>query len=268
MDSALLPWQTMKSVRYEWDGKAFTSVATETWTPKMKPPPVAPTMKMEKSAEQDIPPPPRPPSAEEMLERVYALYRADRKVGAERPRFDFATDVAGDKSPERVLVHGKDIVVFGKGFKQGTSYGYITIGVDSPKDITDVSARDLTGDGRAEVLVRCVLHAKASKQMGGDTIDRKGFFAYQVTESGLKRVFAAEVGRSLGKDSITESMKFVAKGRGISVELSPGRATGWTEKTYPFPVDKQPYGGLEPLLVPWGGVASKKYHWDGSAFVE
>jgi hypothetical protein len=51
------------------------------------------------------------------------------------------------------------------------------------------------------------------------------------------------------------------------LELSPGRATGWSEKTYPFPIDRFPYGGLEPLLVPWGDVKSKRYRFDGSAFV-
>lgn len=271
MDSALLPWQTMKSVTYEWDGKQFAPAGSQSWTPTMKAPTGRPVVKSEKAARSDEPPeppPPRPPSPEEMLERVYALYRQDRKVGAERPRFDFATDVVGDRGTERVLIHGKDIVVFGKGYKQGTSYAFITIGVESPKDIADVTARDLTGDGKAEILVRCVLHAKASKQMGGDVVDRHGFFVYQVTESGIRRVFAAETGRSLGKDSVMASIRFVPKGRGTQLELSPGRAVGWSAKTYPFPVDKAPYGGLEPLLVPWGDVAVKRYHFDGSAYVE
>lgn len=268
MDSALLPWQTTKSVTYEWDGKQFASTGSQTWTPTMKAPAARPTVKTERSDEPLAPPPPRPPSPEEMLDRVYALYRQDRKVGAEKPRFDFATDVAGDRGAERVLIHGKDIVVFGKGFKQGTSYAFITIGVESPKDIADVTARDLTGDGKAEILVRCVLHAKASKQMGGDVVERHGFFVYQVAETGIRRVFAAETGRSLGKDSVMASIRFVPKGRATALELSPGRAIGWTAKTYPFPVDKAPYGGLEPLLVPWGDVPVKRYHFDGNAYVE
>lgn len=269
MDSALLPWQTIKSASFEWDGKQFASSGSETWTPKMKAPTQAPKVAARAHADEaPAPPPPRPPSPEEMLERVYVLYRQDRKVGAERPRFDFMTDVAGDRGPERVLIHGKDIVVFGKGYKQGTSYAYMTIGVESPKDIADVTARDLTGDGKSEILVRCVLHAKASKQMGADVIDRHGFFVYQTTEQGLKRIFAAETGRSLGKDSIIANMRFVPKGKGTALELAPGRAVGWTAKTYPFPIDKTPYGGLEPLLVPWGDVPVKRYHFDGSAFVE
>jgi hypothetical protein len=257
----------MKSKSFEWDGKQFAPAGNESWQPAMKAPGSAPK-KAVKSADDGppAPPPPRPPSADELLERVYALYRQEKKTGIEKPRFDFVTDVAGDGGPERVLVHGKDIVVFGKKFKEGTSYVYTTVGVESTKDISDVTARDLTGDGKAEILVRCVLHAKASKQLGGDVVDRHALFVYQVYETALRRVFAAETGRSVGDNAITEGIRFVPKGRGTALELAPGRAIGWTEKTYPFPVDKTPYGGLEPLLVPWGDVSVKRYSYDGNVY--
>jgi hypothetical protein len=265
MDPALLPWDKLKSKAFEWDGKTFSPAGNETWQPNVK----APTAKRAVKAADEgppAPPPPRPPSADELLERVYALYRQERKTGIDKPRFDFVTDVAVDATPERVLVHGKDIVVFGKKFKEGTSYVYTSIGVESPKDIVDVTARDLTGDGKAEILVRAVLHAKASKQLGGDVVDRHAFFVYQVYETAIRRVFAAETGRSVGDNAITEGVRFVPKGRLTDLELAPGRAVGWTEKTYPFPVDRSPYGGLEPLLVPWGDVSVKRYHYDGSVY--
>jgi len=110
--------------------------------------------------------------------------------------------VAADGTPERVLVHGKDLVVFGKGFKEATSYVFITVGVEAPKDIVDVTARDLTEYGKAEIIVRGVLHAKASKQMGGKVVDRHAYYVYQTSESGIRRIFAAETGRSLGDDAI------------------------------------------------------------------
>jgi hypothetical protein len=266
MDSALLPWQPMKSVTYAWDGKQFASAGSESWKPAMSLPQVPPrkAASADEESEPAAPPPPRPPSPEELLDRVYALYRQDHKVGAERPRFDFVADVAADKTPERVLVHGKDIVVFGKGFKEGTSYVYNTIGVESPKDIVEVTARDVTGDGKAEIIVRGLLHAKASKQMGGKVVDRQAFYVYQASEGGIRRIFAGETGRALGKDSIVGNVRFVAKGRTAALEMSAGRAVGWTDKTYPFPVDKLPWGGLEPLLVPWGDVKSRRYRYDNS----
>jgi len=158
-------------------------------------------------------------------------------------------------------------VVFGKAFKGGLSYVFITIGVESPRDILDATARDLTGDGKAEIIVRGTLHAKASREMGGKVVDRHALYVYQVTEGGIKRIFAAETGRSLGTDAIVGAVRFVPRAKGVALELAAGRAVGWSDKNYPFPVDKLPYGGLEPLLVPWGEVKQRRYHFDGSAYV-
>ena len=139
--------------------------------------------------------------------RVRALQEGSRRSG--KPSFDFVTDVAGDRGPERVLIHGKDMVVFGKGFREGLSYAFIAVGVADPKDILDATARDLTGDGKAEIIVRAVLHAKASKALGGDTVDRHAFMVYGVQGDGLVRIFGAETGRSLGKDQIIGAVSFV-----------------------------------------------------------
>jgi hypothetical protein len=271
MESALLPWQSVKSRTYEWDGKQFDKADEETWDPPMK----APSRRANRASSGGSsgggappPPPPRPPSPDEMLDRVYALYRKDHGVGKAKPRFDFVTNVSGDQTPERVLIHGKDIVVFGKQFKEGMSYVFITIGVEDPKDIFDVTARDLTGDGKAEIVARAVLHAKASEQLGGDVVDRHALFVYKVAESGITRIFAAETGRALEKNAIVAGIRFVPTKKGVALELQPGRAIGWTEKNDPFPIDRAPYGGLEPLLVPWGGEGSKRYEFDGSKYTQ
>lgn len=263
MEGALLPWQSVTSQTFAWDGKAFSKLDEKTGKPKLSrhgasrpkprtgPPP---------------PPPPRPPTSDELLDRVYALYRKDRHMGAEKPRFDFVTDVVGDTRPERVLIHKKDIVVFGKGFRGGLSYAFITVGVAEPKDILDVTARDLTGDGKAEIVVRGVLHAKASKELGGDTVDRYALFVYKVTDQGITRIFAAETGRALGDKRVLGTIAFLPADRGLAIELRPGRAVGWTEQSYPFPPDTTTAGGLEPLLLPWGSGGKRRYVFDGSGY--
>jgi hypothetical protein len=53
-----------------------------------------------------------------------------------------------------------------------------------------------------------------------------------------------------------------------SIELAPGKFTGWTEKTYPFNQDISAVGGYEPLLIPWGGTKAVKYKWNGTAFAK
>jgi hypothetical protein len=268
MGAALLPWETTKSKTFRWQGDGIKPAGETSWTPKL-----TRAGKVGGSAGKSRPraegpaqpPAPRPPSADELQDRLYALYRRDHSASG-KPRFDFATDVAGDTTAERVVVHERDIVVFGKSFRGGTSYSYITVGVGDPKDILDATARDLTGDGKADIIVRGVLHAKASKGLGGGTVDRYALFVYAVNGESIVRIFAAETGRAVGDDRILGGVTF-ATGGGAGIELRPGRAVGWTEKTYPFPEDTTTAGGLEPLLLPWSESAARRYRFDGRAFV-
>lgn len=267
MGATLLPWESTKTRSFKWEGDTFKSAGEASWTPKVaKKGAGAGKAKASKAAGPEQPPPPRPPTADELLDRVYALYKKDRGVGGGKPRFDFVTDVAGDSGPERVLVHDKDLLVFGKGFRAGTSYAFITIGVGEGKDILDVTSRDLSGDGKAEIIVRAVLHAKASKALGGDVVQRYALFVYSIQGDSLARVFAAETGRAVGKDRILGTVAFAPGAKGTSIELRAGRAQGWSEKTYPFPEDTTTAGGLEPLLLPWSTGSARRYAWNGSAF--
>ncbi len=266
MGGTILPWESVKSKSFKWQGDGMKPAGETSWTPKVagKKGGPAPKVRAEGPAQ---PPPPRPPSSDELLDRVYALYKKDRGTGA-RPRFDFVTDVAGDAGPERVLIHDRDLVVFGKGFRSGTSYAFITIGVGEGKDIVDATARDLTGDGKAEIIVRGVLHAKASKALGGGTVDRYALFVYGISGDALVRVFAAETGRAVEKDRILGSVQFAPGEKGSTrIELHPGRAVGWTEKSYPFPEDTTAAGGLEPLILPWSSGSARKYKFDGKTYV-
>jgi hypothetical protein len=273
MGSALLPWESVGSRTFKWVGKGFEQADQTPFTPKGSAPSSAKNARKgraagpAKASGPKAPPAPRAPSSDELLDRVYALYRKDRGVGGGRPSFDFVTDVAGDLGPERVLVHGKDLVVFGKGFRQGLSYAFITIGVTDPKDILDVTARDFTGDGKAEIIVRAVLHAKASKALGGDMVERRALMIYGIKDDALARVFAAETSRAVGDNEVLGAVAFQPGKRGLEIELRPARALGWTEKSYPFPADTTTAGGLEPLLLPWGDSGKRRYHWDGSAYV-
>ena len=62
------------------------------------------------------------------------------------------------------------------------------------------------------------------------------------------------------------AVAFTPKQKGIEIELRPGRAIGWTEKSYPFPEDTAPAGGLEPLLLPWSSQKARTYTFKGTAF--
>lgn len=260
MDAALLPWGTIKSQTYKYAGSVFQKAREETQA--ATPPPAAPAGAAPKPA-ASAPKPAPGPSASQLLDQVYALYKKDRGASG-RARFDFTADVTGSGEIERVLLHDRDIVVFGKGFKSGTGYSYMNLAqFAAASDITEVSARDVTGDGKAEILVRGVIHASAPKEAGGGTVDREVLLVFQVQGDALRRVFAAELGRSIGSKKVSGELSFPARG---TIQLGPGRALEWTEKTYPFNQDPGPVGGFEPLLLPWGGNKPARYTWSGSGF--
>ena len=112
--SALLPWESVASRSFKWQGNGFVKANEEAQSPKAKGNGKKVAARSKPSEDGPAQPaPPRPPSGEELMDRVYALYKKDRGVSGGRPRFDFVSDVAGDSGPERVLIHDKDIVVFG-----------------------------------------------------------------------------------------------------------------------------------------------------------
>ena len=97
---------------------------------------------------------------------------------------------------------------------------------------------------------------------------RKRMARERLEGEGIQRVFAAEVGRSIGDKKIVGELKFVRADDKVGIELAPGRAVEWTEQTYPFNQDKGPVGGFEPLLLPWGGAQPARYVWNGSTFAK
>jgi hypothetical protein len=220
---------------------------------------------------RSLPPAAHPPTADELQDQVYALYKRDRHVvSREKPRFDFAVDLAEDPRPERVLLHGRDLVVFGKGFKGGAGYAFLTLEqFADASDISDLTARDITDDGKAEILVRGVIRSLAPKELGmkkGTVVEREVMLVYSVTQQGIARVFGVETGRAIAGKRVQGTLAFLPGTHGLDIELRPGHAFGWNERTYPFNQDRAKVGGLEPLLLPWGGASPSRYHWDGSTF--
>ena len=259
-DGALLPWHTIKSRTFKYDGSKVTKSAEEKQDATAAPAATTPTA--------TATPKPPAPTAAELLDQVYALYKKDRGASG-KARFDMAIDVGADKQTERVLLHDRDIVVFGKGWKSGTAYSYLTLQqFASGTDITDVTARDVTGDGKSEIIVHGTLHANAPKEAGGGTVDRSVVLVFQTQGDTLKRIFAAEIGRAIGSNKVTATFSLAPSGKGADIELGPGKFVGWTDKTYPFNQDINAVGGYEPMILPWSGAKAVKYKWNGTTFAK
>jgi hypothetical protein len=267
VEPILFPWGGVKTQHYRFDGTKFSKAKEitqrETFpagggggTPD-HPPPIHPAE----------PPTPKVGKGGDLSARLLEQYRKDRGVGSDvGATVDLQVHVAGDRRPERVVLLGRDVVVFGPGFKGGTGYIFFTLAQFSDAaDIKELTARDLTSDGAAELVVRGVRH------VGSDSgpVDVEVLFVYQVKEDGLARIFGIETAREQGGKRVQGLVQFIpsAGGKSFDILSGPGRVTGWTQKTYPWNQDTPGSGSLEPLLLPWGSVTSARYTWNGSAFV-
>lgn len=271
-DGTLLPWATVKSQMYEYDGTKFTKIKEEKQAAGGSGTPGSATGSSAKSNEPPPPPPPRPPTADELLDGVLDLFKKDRKVPAgAKPRFDIATNVAGDNQNERILAFGKELVVFGKGFLGGKGYVSMGVAVADGKDIVDVTTRDLTGDGKAEILVRAIQRMsppkEKAKEFGNHPIERELLFVYSVQNDKLVRVLAAETGITMGDKHVFGTIGFVRGKQGLDLELGPGFAAGTDKESWPFrqETDSSNNGGLEPMVLPWT-TSKVRLSWNGSAF--
>lgn len=267
----LFPWGGVRSQTYRFDGSKFAKAKEA--TKRDETPRNAPMASGDGGSDRAAPPRPEEPPTPKVgrggdmggdMKSLLDTYRKDRGVSA-APKVDLKVQVAGDDSPERVLLVGRDIVVFGPGFKGGSAYAYVTLQQFSDaSDISDMSARDLTGDGAADLVVRGVRHVKSDH----GTVDEEVMFVYQVQGDSIARIFGIETGRELGSKRIQALVQFIpgSSGKAFDILAAPGRAMGWSEKTYPWTQDPPGSGPIEPLLLPWGGMSSVRYTWSGSGF--
>jgi len=172
--------------------------------------------------------------------------------------------LTGDKTAESIMLHDRDLVLFGNGWKSGAGFTYMSLGQFAKgSDISEINTLDVNGDGRAEIIVRGTIAGATSSE---GTLSRDVMFIYQMTDEGLKRVFAVETARSMGRKRIEGTVKFVNANKGVEIEVSSGKATAWDAGTYPFTQDSGPVGGVEPLLLPWSNLPAVRYRWKNGEF--
>jgi hypothetical protein len=103
-----------------------------------------------------------------------------------------------------------------------------------------------------------------------DEITVEMMFVYAVQGTTITRVFGMETGRELQGKRIQALAQLVPakSGKGFDIVASPGKATGWTEQSYPWSQEQPGSGTVEPLLLPWGKIPSVRYAWSGTAFTK
>jgi hypothetical protein len=265
--SILFPWGAVRSETWRWDGSRFKKASEVTQREQMPGSGTVGGTVDRGPARPEEPPTPKVARGGSLSESMLDQYRKDRGAGDAAPKNDLRVQVAGDARPERVVLIGRDIVVFGPGFKGGTGYSFVTLAqFAGAADVTELSARDLTGDGAADLIVRGVRHVTSD----GGSVDSEVLFVYQVTGDAITRVFGIETARERANKRVQGLVQFIpAPGnKTFDVLAAPGRAVGWTEKTYPWAQDQPGSGDLEPLILPWGGIHDVRYRWNGSGFAK
>jgi len=255
----LLPWGPVKSRTFRFDGAKFTK-ASEVAQAGQKP--ADPPKVASAPLPRDVPTP-EVSKGGDMSARVYDQYLADQHVAAgTRPKADLKVQVHGDARPERVVVMGRDLVVLGPGYKGGSQYAYARLSdFATPEDITEVTARDITGDGLAEIVVR-------GKVKLSPTVDSEVLLVYSASGDRVTRLLAVETARESQGSRIQGLVQFVpSKTRGFEIDVRPGTSRGFTEKNCPFS-ETEATGQSVPVLLPWGKTKSLRMVWNGTAFTK
>jgi hypothetical protein len=267
----LFPWGNVRSQTWRFEGRRFAKIS-EAAQAELQPSATRTTHERHgrhSAMSHPIEPPtPKVSEGDDLLPAVLENYRKDRHVPPEvQAKADLRVQVSGDPRPERVVLLDRDLVIFGPGFKNGTGYLYETLNeFAEAADIASVSARDLTGDGAAEIVVRGQRHITHSN---GEVISEV-LVVFTFQNELVSRVFAAETARTQGAKRIQGLLQFVPApdGKSFDILAAPGMATGWKERTYPWAQDQPGNGDIEPLLLPWGGIRSVRYAWNGSQFAQ
>lgn len=259
VDPILFPWGAVKERTFAFTGVHF-SKDKETAQKAAE----LPTVVVPKPAD---PTPPKPLATSELVTMALDQYRKEKGLPKGAPPRVEADAVLVPGKKGRVAVFGKDLVLAtGDG-------GYFVVSMArfaSDKDVMEVVAKDLTGDGRDEVIVRGIVRAKLTGPGGDKEVLREVMTIYSPSPKGsglaLTPVLAVETARAMEASRVESQFRIVTAKPGVpgKIELLRGTAKGWTEKTWPFA--KEGDTGIDPLVLPWGKDLT--YTWNGEKFVK
>lgn len=157
----------------------------------------------------------------------------DRHLSRSDIWFDKPVSLGG-KAGGRVVIAGRLLAAITDGFV------YVELPFKSRTDVKDARLADLAGDGRQAVVLRY-----AERGSGGA---REVLAAYRVVgDSEIRRVFAAEVGKTTAAGHVEDKVAFVKRGRATDIVVDAGAASGLTAASY----SEAPADDLIPVMLPW-----------------
>jgi hypothetical protein len=136
------------------------------------------------------------------------------------------------------------------------AYTYIELPFAGRKDLKDARLVDLAGDGRQALAVRYVER--------DDTSQREVLAVFRaVGDEEIRRVFAAEVGKRVGAQTLTTRVSFVRRKRATDLVLEPEPPVGFTQANY----HESEATDMIPILLPWGDDRRAVYQFSGDEYL-
>ncbi|MGD8861508.1 MAG: hypothetical protein PVI30_15980 [Myxococcales bacterium] len=177
-------------------------------------------------------------------------------IGWGAVRRDLVGNVAGDGRLERVIVAKTFAVIVGPDIQGGTGFHYLDLPVTSAAGVRDARLQDLTGDGRAEL----VLELQQQNERGR----RRLLEVMDVSSPQARKLFALELSKETPDGRVEVDVRIGKAGRGKppAIDVRIGSARGLDASNF----HEGRSADAESILLPWGPVARRVYRWDGQRF--
>ena len=172
-------------------------------------------------------------------------------------RFRKTADVAGDRRVEIVLLVRRTLGIVGADLPQG-GYFFLDLPIRRAGDVRELETVDLSGDGKAEILVRYLERAKSGS--------RELVAVYRFDSSGkFVRPLAQELRKRQGEREIVNRLSVVrrrGRRRGVELVVDRPEARGFTEESYREAKARDAY----PILLPWGAKKRRIFRFEHDQF--
>lgn len=231
----LLPWGELEARSYAFDGTRFAVVDEKRRKPSSSAAAPAAASAVPSATQAVV-----EPAVGEA--EVLAAFKAQRKLPASaQPSHTLRANLLGGAKKERIDVFESSLVVSGPEVGDGRGYFAYGVPVSDARELLELRAVDVTGDGLDELLVRT-----RQTLSGADGVTRELLLVLRAENGRLARLLLAEIARRKQGEGAIENRVRTAAG---TLVIEPGTAKGWSAASYPFSSDA--VAGATPLLLPW-----------------
>jgi hypothetical protein len=269
VDPILLPWGAVKERDFVWSGGMFVRDREVAQKAEVARNPAAPPSSISIAttgpAASAAPTGAKSPAViAPDANAAIARFVKDRAIVG-TPRWESSVELGGTGG--KAALYGRDLVVA----PGGGAFAFVTMSrYAKDADVLEVVAKDVTGDGRDDFLVRGLVRASVEGPGGSREVVREILTIYVTTGTAsagggfsLRPLGAFELSRAVG-DAKVESSYRVLAGKPPTLEISRGSAKGWTEKTWPFGAERKT--DVEPVLLPWAARSTARWTFRGDGF--